>query len=134
MNYTYARDRFKSTPNMPLTRAMIVKKSMMGAGLDARPRIYRGVPRIWHSPEGSTIDRRRQLRREQRNAAARGAGAPALFTPALFTAALFTAALFTAALQRALPRGVARGLAASIKRYSAMFVFSKKARVLAGKR
>ena len=119
MNYTYARDRFKSTPDMPLTRAMIVKKSMMGTGLDARPRIYRGVPRIWHSPEGSTIDRRRQLRREQRNAAARGAGTPALFT---------------AALQRALPRGVARGLAASIKRYSAMFVFSKKARVLAGKR
>lgn len=122
MNYTYARDRFELPPKNrdgDTARTMRFKASMNTAGRDARPRIYRGVPRIWHSPEGSTIDRRRQLRREQRNAAARGAGTPALFT---------------AALQRALPRSAARGLAKSIARYSAMFVFSKAVRIRAGKR
>lgn len=133
MNYTYARGRFRTRlepgdvaagVERDPDRAMLVKKSMMGAGTRV-DRDHKTAPRRWnHERDGyvwSDIDEARYTRRQRRNAIAKGdqgLGVP----------------LFTAALQRVTPRGLARGLAETIRRYSAALVFSKSMRIRAGKR
>lgn len=90
-------------------------------------KIYRNVPRVFTSPFNEPGQRPRSqielrlLDRRRRRLEVAHAADP-------------NPPLFSAALSRAIPRGAARGLAKAITKYSALFVFSKKARILAGKR
>lgn len=88
-------------------------------------RRYHDVPRIFPYVDPDTglqfgtITKRAADRRDHRNSLSHAAKQ----TP-----------LFTTSLQRSSSRHIARGLASSIKRYSSLFVFSKQARIRAGKR
>lgn len=140
MNYTTARDSFALSPKErvkllklpaherkenPHARVMCFKGSMKAGDLRSTKqphRTYR-VPRIFNDISGrSEIELRILARRERRLAVYHG-GMPHEQPP-----------LFTQALQRALPRGIARGLAKTITRFGSLLTFSKKARILAGKR
>lgn len=132
MNLPYARSRFKTKlapgdtamgVSRETAREMREQTSMMCAGNDNDQRRYRKVPRVFkHTLEGKPIDAislARFARRQHRNMQHKGVGQ----TP-----------LFSEALQRATPKGLMRGMAESIRRYSAGLFFSKATRIRAGRR